>query len=246
MKHDMNDESKQLSQYANRITPAILEVDAEHFFAMHTAFLAFAPQLHIDVCDGSFVPSMTVPFEAPEIMSASFFDRLQLKQIETEVHLMVQYPHQIGCDFIRHGAKRIVVQWESCPNETDLTNAVDLWDSRGATVSLSVLIPSDLEQVMTYVSRERRIVAVQLMSIDPIGAQGRPFDTRVLERIRTIRRAFPAIEISIDGSMNEKTIPSIFHAGASRAVVGSAVAKQSNPADAYESLCIRVEKAMKT
>lgn len=245
MNHVMNDESKQSNQYANRITPAILEIAEDTFFRQFELYLHFATHLHVDVCDGQMVQSLTVPYTAPGQYSADFFHQLDLKSIESEVHLMVTDPHNVGCEFIRAGAKRIITQWESYSSAEEVRGVVDSWSSRHAAVGLSVLVPTDLTPVFEYIESDTRIVSLQLMSIDPVGAQGRPFDTRVLQRIKDARARFPTLEISVDGSMNEQSIPTVFHAGASRAVVGSAVSKAEYPPDAYELLCTKVAKALR-
>lgn len=241
----MNDVSKQSNQYANRITPAILEAAEDVFFRQFELYQHFAPQLHIDICDGQFVQSLSIPYTMPGAFPQNFFHQLDLKSIETEVHLMVTDPHNIGCDFIRAGAKRIVAQWESFLSIEEVRGVVDSWDSRHATVGISALIGTDLEPILAYVESDKRIASIQLMSIDPIGAQGRPFDTRVLQRIKDVRARLPTIEITIDGSMNDQSIPTVFRTGATRVVVGSAVSRHEYPPEAYETLCAHVAKALK-
>ena len=61
------------------------------------------------------------------------------------------------------------------------------------------------------------------MGIDKIGFQGQPFDERVLENVRKIRKAHPEMPISIDGSVNFDTAKSLVDAGATRLVSGSAI-----------------------
>ncbi len=241
----MNDVSTLSSLYAEHITPALLESSEEAFFLQFELYQHFARHLHIDVCDGAFVSSLTVPYISTQTIASDFFHQLDLKLIDTEVHLMVADPHNIGCDFIRAGAKRIVAQWESFTSPEELRGVIDSWESRGAAVGLSILVPTDIEPLLQYLAADTRVVSAQVMSIDPIGMQGRPFDTRALVRIKEIRKRFPHIEISVDGSMNAQSIPTVFHAGATRAVVGSAVSKQPYPPDAYKALCEQVVKIMK-
>lgn len=241
----MNDESKISNQYAEFITPAILEASENAFFTQFELYQHFAPHLHIDVCDGVFVPSLTIPYTAPQEYKPDFFHQLDLKAADAEVHLMVSDPHNIGCDFIRSGAKRIIAQWESFTSLDELHGVVDSWTSRGATVGLSILLPTDMQKLIDYVSADKNIVSIQVMSIDPIGAQGKLFDTRALARIKELRAHFPRLEISVDGSMNAQSIPTVLHAGATRTVVGSAVSKHQYPPEAYETLCLQVAKMMK-
>lgn len=241
----MSDESMPSNQFAEHITPALLEVSEEAFFLQFELYLHFAKHLHVDVCDGAFVSSLTVPYIAAQTIAPNFFQQLDLRTIDTEVHLMVADPHNIGCDFIRAGAQRIIAQWESFHSAEEVRGVVDSWESRGAVVGLSILVPTDIEPLLAYVASDPRIVSIQIMSIDPIGMQGRPFDTRAIARIKEVRARFPHLEISVDGSMNAQSIPVVLHAGATRTVVGSAVSKQPYPPEAYAALCKSVEKVMR-
>jgi ribulose-phosphate 3-epimerase len=77
---------------------------------------------------------------------------------------------------------------------------------------------------------------VELMGIDEIGRQGQPFDERVLQRIRDIKAKYPDLEVSIDGSVNEDTLPRLKEAGADRFVVGSAILNAENPEAMHKKL----------
>ena len=74
------------------------------------------------------------------------------------------------------------------------------------------------------------------MGIADIGAQGQPFNERVLERIKQLRATYTDVVISIDGSMNEETIPQARAAGADRFAVGSALLTASNRMLQYQKL----------
>ena len=80
---------------------------------------------------------------------------------------------------------------------------------------------------------------VQLMGIAEIGAQGNPFDARVLERIAFVKKHFPALPISIDGGVNLDTIDLLKKAGAERFVAGSAILNADDPKGAFDALCAR-------
>ncbi|MFM2415236.1 MAG: hypothetical protein RI911_929 [Candidatus Parcubacteria bacterium] len=240
----MNDVSKRLNQFEHSITPAILEREPNRFLEMLALYTTFAPHIHIDVCDGLLVQTLTAPYTEPGLYAEAAFPGSVLKDIDSEVHLMVQDPHNIGCLFARAGAHRIVAQWESFRSGEECSEVIASWESRGASVGLSILIPTDMDSFIAFVAREKRVSSIQVMSIDPVGMQGRPFDTRAIQRIRTLRQAFPQIEISVDGSMNAQSIPTVLHAGASRAVVGSAISKEKDPKQAYELLCSSVLKIL--
>jgi ribulose-phosphate 3-epimerase len=241
MNNVMSDALKISIPFASSITPSILKHDRQAFVRLLQELHSFAPSCHIDVCDGAFVSAMTVPYVQPSEFDPAFFVGLSFKAIATEVHLMVQDPHNIGCDFIRAGAARIIVHWESFQSTTELTEVVDSWRSRGATTALSILLSTDIAPLVAYLAaNESAIVGVQVMSIDPIGMQGKQFDTRALKRIEQLRVMFPHLEISIDGGMNAQTIPAVLTSGGSRVVVGSITSDPLTARARYEQLCTAV------
>jgi ribulose-phosphate 3-epimerase len=77
---------------------------------------------------------------------------------------------------------------------------------------------------------------VQVMGIAKIGQQGQSFDKTALLRITEIHTMFPHLPISIDGSMNESTIPQVLSLPVERIIVGSAIQKSNAPQTAYTTL----------
>ena len=61
------------------------------------------------------------------------------------------------------------------------------------------------------------------MGIEKIGFQGEPFDERVLDQIKALRKQFPEVTISVDGAVDFDTAPELIEAGANRLVAGSAI-----------------------
>jgi len=61
------------------------------------------------------------------------------------------------------------------------------------------------------------------MGIEHDGKQGEPFDERAIDHIKELRKTYPELIISIDGSVNESTAPLLVEAGANRLIVGSAL-----------------------
>jgi ribulose-phosphate 3-epimerase len=109
-------------------------------------------------------------------------------------------------------------------------------------VSLGVSFNGDtpLEAVFPYLPYADY---VQVMGIHTIGVQGQPFSERALTYVEELKRAFPKLAVSVDGSVNEATIARVVKAGADRLIVGSAIVGQSAPAEAYETLRARVNEA---
>ncbi len=188
--------------------------------------LAFSSEIHVDVVDGKFVPFLSWPYEPKgfpvEVKNTT--DKFTL-----EVDLMIDSPLSSAEHWIEAGADMLVFHVESISLE-DFKKFV-----QGAPVSVGVSALNDtpLDVFLPYIEIADY---VQVMGIAKIGAQGQSFDTRVLDRIDTIKKRFPKHSITVDGSVNKDTIKDLKQAGANRLIVGSAIVRADKPYEAYLEL----------
>jgi len=207
------------------IVPAIIPKTADEVrvFALG---LSFSPELHLDVVDGQYVPHVSWPYEP----AGSPREIKQATDIYTlEVDLMVKDPLTAADSWLAAGADMLVFH-------TD-TIGVEAFARFVTTAKISVGIASDndvpIETLLPYLD-----VAdyVQLMGIAKVGSQGQPFDERVLDRIKELKQSFPNLPITIDGSVNAKTIKRLAEAGADRFICGSAIVAAVDPKEAHAEL----------
>ncbi len=195
------------------IIPAIIPESAVALQAILNR-LHFLHEIQIDVVDGDFVSSISWPYEpsgTPDVL------RPVLAPFSVEVDLMTTHPYAAGQVWLAAGATQLVFHIETIEHH-DLQRFV----SRYPEVSVGISANNDTpwEVCEPYLSLAEY---VQLMGIATIGSQGQPFDERVLARIAQVRAVAPDMTISIDGSVNSDTIPTLRAAGADRLVVGSAL-----------------------
>jgi len=211
------------------------------------AFSAFAPHVQLDVCDGQFAPVLSWPYqsgqwtELQEIAKVPnglpFSDRMGY-----EAHLMVEEPESIGELLARAGCKRVLAHIETFESDEAVRAAFSKWKSAGAVeVGLAVLIDTPLSILDPVVST---CDVIQLMSIATLGAQGAPFDARVIPRIASLHAKYPELMIAIDGGVSEQNIATLAQAGAARFGVGSAISKAANPEEAYSKIKQLAESAV--
>lgn len=207
------------------IVPAIIPTSAAQLKALLPE-LSFSPEVHVDVVDGVFVPYQSWPYNpvgTPKEVQ-TFTDRFTL-----EVDLMVAEPLVAAEAWILAGADMLVFHTEHISPEA-FTRFVE---STRISVGIAVVNDTTLTDLEPYL-----VVAdyVQLMGIAKVGAQGQPFDERVLERIATLKSRYPRLSISIDGSVNTKTIKTLADAGADRFICGSSIVGADKPFAAYQAL----------
>ncbi len=207
-----------------QIIPAIIPESLSHLESTLEQIQSFAEEIQIDIVDGEFVPFKSWPYR-----QRSEIDEIAelIALLHVEVDLMIQNPEEVIGAYVESGVKDVVVHLEST---TNFQKILSLKNELGFRLGLSINNDSPLEMLLEHIQYADY---VQLMGIAQIGSQGQPFDERVLERVREIRRQYPSLTISIDGSVNKNTIPQLRDAGANRFVSGSAILKSDNPEETF-------------
>lgn len=209
------------------VVPAVIPESSTHLANTLRAISAWHDEAQVDIVDGIFVPHTSWPYAFGDTVDAlsAFTHDLAL-----EIDLMVHEPETVIEDYLRAGVKRVVVHLEAVKA---LAIIVSLKQKYPFLLGFSIGNDTPLEILQDVVGYADY---VQLMGIASIGAQGRSFDTRVIDRIRAVRHAHGTLPISIDGSVNTATIGALVDAGADRLVSGSAILGAEDPQSAYETL----------
>lgn len=207
------------------VVPAIIP-DTALAVRTHGAALGFSLELHLDVVDGIFVPFSSWPYnpagDPAEVRTTT--DRFTL-----EVDLMVEKPLLAAERWVAAGADMLVFHVETTP----LPAFIAFAEQAKVSVGVSALSDTPDATLWPYLAHADY---VQVMGIAQIGSQGQPFDPRALTRIAAVKRDFPNLTISVDGSVNRETIPLLREAGVDRLIVGSAIVKAPDPAVAHFEL----------
>lgn len=203
------------------IIPAILPKDFDEVETKISLVKDFVKTVQIDICDGQFTPQASWPYKKKD----SSFEAILKEEIgmpfwqnlDFEFDLMVNKPEEIVEDWIIAGAKRIVLH-------TDFEKAVEILSGR-VELGLAIEIDSPLETILPYADK---VQFIQCMGIDNVGFQGQHFDSKVIDKIKEIRKVLPEMIISVDGGVSLENAQDLISAGASRLVVGSAIFNSDN------------------
>jgi ribulose-phosphate 3-epimerase len=136
---------------------------------------------------------------------------------------MVENAHTQFEFFTRLGAKRIIFHIEAETDQVkfkEFLEGLDMYTRENIEIGVAINTTTPIEKLAPIISY---IDFVQCMGIEHIGSQGQPFDEKALTQISSLRREYPELIISVDGSVNERTASSLVKAGANRLVVGSAL-----------------------
>ncbi|MBD3106773.1 ribulose-phosphate 3-epimerase [Bacillus sp. AGMB 02131] len=202
-----------------KIAPSILSADfAKLGEEIKDVERGGADYIHVDVMDGHFVPNITI---GPLIVEAI----RPVTKLPLDVHLMIENPDQYIEEFARAGADYITVHVEACKH---LHRTIGLIKSLGVKAGV-VLNPATPVYTIQHIIKH--VDMVLLMSVNP-GFGGQSFIHEVLPKIREVKEMAdefnPALEIEIDGGVNEETAKLCIEAGANVLVAGSAIYNKSD------------------
>lgn len=198
------------------LSPSILSADFSRLGEdVKKISSAGAQYIHIDVMDGSFVPSISLGMPVIKAIRGCT-DKV------FDVHLMIDEPIRYLEDFKECGADIITVHAESCKHLSRTLNAIhELGMKSGVALN-----PSTPIEYIKYVLDDTDMVLV--MSVNP-GFGGQKYIPAVTQKIKDVKSLIDNmgknIDIEVDGGVNLDNVDMIMDAGANVIVAGSAVFK---------------------
>lgn len=178
-----------------------------------------AEYLHIDIMDGSFVPSISF---GPGFVKAI----RPITKMVLDVHLMVQNPERIIPDFIDAGADIIGVQVEATQH---IHRALQIIKNGGVKAEVVINPGTPVEMIKPVL---HMVDQVLVMTVNP-GFGGQKFLPETVDKIAELNQLKKDhgydFYIEIDGGVNDQTVVDCYKAGATVAVAGSYVYGADDP-----------------
>ena len=187
------------------LSPSILAADFSVLGKqIREAESAGAQYLHIDVMDGSFVPSIS--FGMPVVSSIR-----GLTDMVFDVHLMIEKPERYVEEFARIGADIITFHLEATDRPDEVIANIH---SLGKKAGLSIKPATPVEAVLPFIDG---IDMLLVMTVEP-GFGGQSYIPASTGRIRRARELFGQhglqTDIQVDGGITVDNVHVALEAGA--------------------------------
>lgn len=155
---------------------------------------------------------------------------------------MVSEPHKWAKSFCESGADNITFHMEKFKTSAmdDTAENIKLWDlqhmiqltqlihNHGKKASVSVKPKTPIEQLFPLLdSADAHVHMVLVMTVEP-GFGGQSFMSGMLDKVATLRKRYPQLNIQVDGGVTEETVIPSAKAGANVIVAGSSIFNSSN------------------
>lgn len=197
-----------------KLAPSILTADWSRLGEqIGAAEAAGVDCIHLDVMDGHFVPNISF---GPLVVAAV----RKMTGLPLDIHLMIERPELYVEEFAAAGATSITVQQEACIH---LHRQIEQIKDLGCRASVAL---NPATSLLTLQEVLLDLDQVLIMSVNP-GFGGQSFIPHSLDKLRRMRGMLDAAgahaELQVDGGIKPANIAEVAAAGATVAVVGSAV-----------------------
>lgn len=208
------------------IVPTILTGDPAEYAKFASLYPTFAKRIQLDIADGTFVATTTIPLSSIQALPAG---------VQNDLHMMVARPTEHLPDIIRLKPKLVIFHAEAGEN---LLPVFAELKKAGIQTGVALMQSTYPGKVKSYIE----VVDHVLIFAGKLGMQGGTADLLQIEKVKLIRAIKSDVELGWDGGVNLDNVRALGHADIDAINVGSFIAMNSDPRAAYQALVAEVDK----
>jgi ribulose-phosphate 3-epimerase len=204
---------------AATICPAVLAGTPEEFQHQMARISQFATRVHIDLSDGVFAPSKTLPLDQIWWPGG----------VRADLHVMYQKPFVHYKTFLSLAPQMVIVHAEADGNFVPFA---ELMHRHGIEVGVALKADTPVELVRPALEWVDYI----LVFSGDLGHFGGQADLSLLSKVQQFRKLKPRLEIGWDGGINNTNAQALARGDVDVLNVGGFIQHASNPRTAFDLL----------
>lgn len=204
---------------SNRVIPTVFAESTEEFVVRFASVVPLADSIQIDIMDGKFVKSKSIPIEDVP----SFWDSLKT----FEAHLMVKKPALWIEKCNQKGFKRIIFHREAVKDIKEAEKIIEKIRGKGMKAYIAINPSTSIDKIALLVKNDG-VDGVLLLGVQP-GREGQAFDKKIILKIKKLKKLNKKTLVQVDGGITPTTIVDVIKAGVDFVNSGSYVASSNNP-----------------
>ena len=208
-----------MTEYVPTICPSILASSEAEYKDQIEKVAGFAHRLHIDITDGKFAPTQTVP-PGQAWWPAG---------VKADFHLMLKDPLMATKTIVKHKPHLVIIHAEA---EGDFKAFADFCHDRRVKVGVALLPRTSPQAIAPALP----LIDHVLIFSGDLGKFGGHANTSLTGKIHYLKKHKADLEIGWDGGINTQNISVLASAGVDVFNVGSFIQKADNPEKAYNDL----------
>ncbi len=201
------------------ICPTVLADSTDDYKNQLERVAAFAKRIHLDMADGVFAPSKTIPIR----------DMWRPDGIDVNLHVMYQEPHKYLEDMLALKPMLIILHAECSSDISALAKGIH---QAGVKVGLALLADTPVEKIKPYLDDIDHV----LLFAGTLGSHGGVADMSCLDKADELKRLKPRLEIGWDGGVSDTTAATLVAGGVDVLNAGGFIQHAEDPKAAYEKL----------
>ena len=210
-----------------KVAASILAADFARLGEQVKAVEPWADMIHVDMMDAHFVPPLTI---GPVVVESL----RPVTELPIHAHLMVERPQELLEPLVGAGTDQVTFHAET---DTDASKFLARIREHGLRAGMALNPETPADVVFRHLEDLDNVI---VMTLRETGWAGQPFQDSSLPKIEAVRREIDrlglAVDVEVDGGINEESGRRCVAAGATVLAAASSVFRAGDPSEAARRL----------